>query len=455
MTAPSKQAFSAPGKALVAGGYLVLDPTYSAYVVALSARMHAVIQGSPSNNEKSKIVVNSPQFLKGSWTFESVLTGDLAFRAVPLTDNNPFLQAAITVLLSYIQPKSSHDIEIIIYSDDAYHSQDPEQLSKYPHKRFHNHSKPISEVPKTGLGSSAALVSVVTTALLSYFNPQATIDLQSKELLRRIHNLAQLAHCAAQKKVGSGFDVASAVCGSLTYRRFPASILGNLTSYEEYSGVEYGKLVNKLVDETNWGVSLEPCAMPKGLSLLMGDVCGGSETPKLVSTVLQWRKNQPDHSLQVWTDLNKANMKLVTLLDSLNKLSYSDPVAYAHLLDQAANSKSSELSGLLGGCVEAFKSIRKGLKIMTEETGAPIEPESQTKILDACYLLPGVVGGVVPGAGGYDAICLLVATSVVDKIKASTETNEVLKAVKWLELHEDNVGLQSEQLSIYEEYEKS
>ena len=40
----NKRAFSAPGKALLAGGYLVLDPKYKAYVVALSARMHAVIQ---------------------------------------------------------------------------------------------------------------------------------------------------------------------------------------------------------------------------------------------------------------------------------------------------------------------------------------------------------------------------------------------------------------------------
>lgn len=83
MRASSKLAFSAPGKALLAGGYLVLDPTYSAYVVALSARMHAVIQGNPTD-QKTHILVNSPQFAQGSWDFECGLTGTSAFRAQAL-----------------------------------------------------------------------------------------------------------------------------------------------------------------------------------------------------------------------------------------------------------------------------------------------------------------------------------------------------------------------------------
>jgi hypothetical protein len=77
-----KTAFSAPGKALLAGGYLVLDPLYSAYVVALSARMHAVIQGTPS--DVTMITVNSPQFAEGTWEFSTELTGASAYRAKSL-----------------------------------------------------------------------------------------------------------------------------------------------------------------------------------------------------------------------------------------------------------------------------------------------------------------------------------------------------------------------------------
>lgn len=40
-----------------------------------------------------------------------------------------------------------------------------------------------------------------------------------------IHNVAQFVHCFAQGKVGSGFDVSSAVWGSHRYKRFNPAIL--------------------------------------------------------------------------------------------------------------------------------------------------------------------------------------------------------------------------------------
>lgn len=365
------------------------------------------------------------------------------------------MQATITVVLSYIQPVENHNIEVTIFSDDAFHSQDPEELAKYPKKRFHNHKLPISQVPKTGLGSSAALVSVVTTALLSYYRPQLTENIQSdRESLDKIHNLAQLAHCTAQKKIGSGFDVASAVCGSIIYRRFKAETLGSLTSYEKYDGKTYSEEVKKLIDETEWNVQINPVGLPNGLSLLMGDICGGSETPKLVSIVLDWRKKQPERSLQVWTDLNNANMSLVALLEKFAKYEEENKVEYSNLLELIRNSSSVDIENstddnILKEFVDAFKKIRFGLKTMTKETGAPIEPDSQTEILDRCSMIPGVLGGVVPGAGGYDAVCLLVATESVNDIKANSKSDPILKNVKWLNLRQDNIGLTTGNMSEY------
>jgi len=40
-----------------------------------------------------------------------------------------------------------------------------------------------------------------------------------------LHHVAQAAHCAAQGKVGSGFDISAAFFGSQKYRRFNPSIL--------------------------------------------------------------------------------------------------------------------------------------------------------------------------------------------------------------------------------------
>lgn len=77
------------------------------------------------------------------------------------------------------------------------------------------------QVAKTGLGSSAALTTSLVGALLQFdgivklkLNPDAAVnDDRHDRDLEIIHNLGQVAHSLAQGKVGSGFDVSSAVYG--------------------------------------------------------------------------------------------------------------------------------------------------------------------------------------------------------------------------------------------------
>jgi phosphomevalonate kinase len=45
----------------------------------------------------------------------------------------------------------------------------------------------------------------------------------------------------------------------------------------------------------------------------------------------------------------------------------------------------------------AIEAIRDGMRAMSTASGVPIEPEEQTRLLDACAACPGVVGGGVPG----------------------------------------------------------
>ena len=64
-------AVSAPGKVLLAGGYLVLDRAYTGLVFGLSARVSAVarrISTSPGV-QLSEVVVHSPQFLDAEWRY--------------------------------------------------------------------------------------------------------------------------------------------------------------------------------------------------------------------------------------------------------------------------------------------------------------------------------------------------------------------------------------------------
>ena len=64
-------AVSAPGKVLLAGGYLVLDRAYTGLVFGLSARINVVAQEIPPDREDrlSEIIVESPQFLGAQWRY--------------------------------------------------------------------------------------------------------------------------------------------------------------------------------------------------------------------------------------------------------------------------------------------------------------------------------------------------------------------------------------------------
>ena len=64
-------AASAPGKVLLAGGYLVLDRNYTGLVFGLGARIHVHIQALPTSPgvTLSEIIVRSPQFRWAEWRY--------------------------------------------------------------------------------------------------------------------------------------------------------------------------------------------------------------------------------------------------------------------------------------------------------------------------------------------------------------------------------------------------
>jgi phosphomevalonate kinase len=74
--APIPKAVSAPGKVLLAGGYLVLDRNYTAVVFGLDARIHVCIEPikTRSGVMLSEIIVKSPQFREANWEFGYRLT---------------------------------------------------------------------------------------------------------------------------------------------------------------------------------------------------------------------------------------------------------------------------------------------------------------------------------------------------------------------------------------------
>jgi phosphomevalonate kinase len=296
---------------------------------------------------------------------------------------------------------------------------------KKSHTRFAKFPTTLKGANKTGLGSSAALVTALTAALLTHYLPQSTFDIATDEGKRKLHNLAQAAHCAAQGKVGSGFDIATAVYGSCRYRRFSPSIL---KSIPEASAPGFAPALAQLIDAGPWDteVAKDGASMPSGIALRMCDVDCGSQTVGMVKKVLQWRESNPAESKKLWDDLQSRNVKLGSILSE----------------------------GKLDEIKPAVASIRELIRAMGTQSGVPIEPESQTSLLDALMEVEGVYNGVVPGAGGFDALALLMkddeATEQRVKDFVAKWSKEKGGQVRLLDVKGEMEGVRRENINEYD-----
>lgn len=441
------RAFSAPGKALLVGGYLVLNPKYKSYVVALSARMHAVVSKCKSKNGGTRVTVTSIQFNNDRWSYDVVEQNGYSVNSID-GKRNPFIEMVIFNVISYYRPSLTEGLEIKIdvFSDSGYHSQAGSTIKRNVFKEFSYHPSSISEVPKTGLGSSAGLATVVTAALSSVFKQNLSVN--NDQDLAIIHNLAQVAHCQAQGKVGSGFDVAAATFGSIIYQRFSPEIITSLP--EHSAGFVYQDELKRLVDDVDWMITRDRVRLPDQLRLVMGDVNSGSETTKLVAKVNAWYNSNLPRSFEIYEDMNAHNLEFINALTELNHLSTSDPHTYQKIIDAIGKGEFSQIEQVteLAEVTHSVRHIRQAFRLITKESGADIEPPVQTELLDACMQLKGVLTAMIPGAGGYDAISLI----TTDKVTPATQTegDERFKNVTWLDMSQADIGVIEENPEHYQ-----
>lgn len=442
-------AVSAPGKVLLAGGYLVLDRNYTGLVFGLSARINVIsqdIQASPGVHI-NEIIVRSPQFLKAEWRYGyhladedgGIKTIQLQGGAAASAKSNPFVETTLNYALTYITRRAAYGttqtlkpVTLTILADNDYYSSpsNPAGKGSGSGNRFAGYSTTLEDAHKTGLGSSAALVTALTASLLSHYLDSSLFDIATDEGKRVLHNLAQAAHCAAQGKVGSGFDVAAAVYGSSLYRRFSPSILSSLPEAGKLSfSAKLFSVVNGKEAESQWDTEVvkDAVSLPKGVAVRMCDVDCGSQTVGMVKQVLAWRAAQPEAAKELWDELQRRNEKLASVLKE---------------------GKTEEIR-------PAVHAIRELVRKMGTESGVPIEPDSQKELLDALEEgVEGVYGGVVPGAGGYDALALLVR----DDGETTKRLEEFLKGwsekkggkVKLMEVSGEMEGARKENLLKYQ-----
>jgi phosphomevalonate kinase len=348
----------------------------------------------------------------------------------------------LTYITSVLPNQAITPTSLSILADQAYYSNPGTAPSST--SQFLNFDVTLGNAHKTGLGSSAALVTSFTAALLSYYLPLDKFDITQDSSLLILHNLSQAAHCAAQGKVGSGFDIASAVFGSCLYRRFSPSLLSNMP---EPGAPAFASRLKSLVEGDGWDTEIKKAAvqMPKGLRLVMGDVDCGSQTPGMVKQVLAWREENKQEAEGIWKALQQGNDELAAEL--------------TRLADEGKIVTAEECAKLRG----LFEKNRDLIRKMSVLSKVPIEPRQQTALLDACSSVKGVIGGVVPGAGGYDAIVVLLE----DKEEVITELKQLLQGWKvdddaddgvkigkvgMLGVREDMVGVRREDPKLYEQW---
>ncbi|KAK4035041.1 phosphomevalonate kinase [Parachaetomium inaequale] len=462
---------SAPGKVLLAGGYIVLDRKHTGLVFGLSARIHVLVQEihTSAGVHLSEIVVQSPQFLNATWKYGyHLVENGGGIKVTQLQSGTPvepnhFIETTLNYVLTYIsqvdKSRASHGFQpasLLVLADNDYYSKPKRPSSsstaaatdrpsssssagdftlptatsseekkpsststqdaptttttttdKPPRPRFRHFGTTLRDAHKTGLGSSAAIVTALTASLLSHYLPPSLFDLTTPQGKRVLHNLAQVAHCSAQGKIGSGFDVASAVYGSCLYRRFSPALLSGLPNPGEAG---FARALAGLVDEEEaWDCEIrkEEVGLPEGVAIRMCDVDCGTETVSMVKKVHAWRDGNPEAAGGVYARLQGRVDELAGVLRA----------------------------GEVDGIGRVMRPVREIMRTMGRDCGAPIEPDSQEEMLNALEGVEGVLGSVVPGAGGYDAAAVV--------MRDDEETEKRVRGFlrEWSKEHEIQVRL--------------
>eukprot|EP00897_Mesotaenium_endlicherianum_P009658 jgi/Mesen1/8720/ME000052S08146 len=235
-----------------------------------------------------------------------------------------------------------------------------------------------------------------------------------------VHAIAQAAHCAAQGKVGSGFDVSAAVFGSQRYVRFAPHILAHALKPEGNGASPADVARGVMAASFEEGAHCSPFQLPPGLIL----------------------------------GLAAANLRVEQHLAELRQLAAQHAAAYSDTL-QACSTLSADEWGSAGGSAgqleggwavaeallrvrSASEEVRALLREMGNGAAVPIEPEAQTELLDASMRVPGVLIAGVPGAGGYDAVFAVV---LGPEVRTNLDEAWGRRGVLALEVEEDSRGV--------------
>jgi phosphomevalonate kinase len=325
----SSYVVKAPGKLMIAGEYAVLEPNQKAVVIAVNRYVTVLIK--PCNQNQLSL----PQ-----WGLEHI-TWEISDGRVQFSVQDSrlsFIQNSISMATRFLQEKSimirPFQLQIKSELDDA------------------------STGKKYGLGSSAAVVAAVISAILRLHS-----EAEVPPSLDEIFKLSAIAHLKTQGS-GSGADIAAAVYGGwLEYSAFNAKwVLDEL---------EQGEKVAELIEKPWPNLLIRQITPPSSLRLAVGWTKEPAATAPMIKSIQSFRENN---------------------LEAYNQFLKESSVTVASLI------QSFEMNY----CKEAINSLsqnRKALQKLGKNAGISIETE---KLKTLCSIAEKFGSGKSSGAGGGD-----------------------------------------------------
>lgn len=210
----------------------------------------------------------------------------------------------------------------------------------------------------------------LVTALLVGWNAFSLTDGLCEEDRSLIAEISLQAHFNAQGKVGSGYDIITAIYGSCVFE----------------------KKMNAI------GCTFTPFTFPSSLQIVFS--CGGkqsSKTSTFVKAIEQWRKENATNEVvqTLWNQYKENNDSIISILSK-------------------NDTNMTLLKSLFNEKLEIMYTI-------SQLSNVEIIPELLYDLMKTTNQLENVVGCIVAGAGGYDSFyCIFKPVDTIEQ-----EINEI------------------------------
>ncbi|MCL5675297.1 MAG: hypothetical protein M1611_01655 [Candidatus Marsarchaeota archaeon] len=341
----------APGKILWLGGYSVLERPNIGFVTTVNAYVHAGVKSL----DDGMLEIRAPQLGAAA---HGRVDPDTGFLSVAAPKGLILLKTSVEVAMRYVACKGIRlkGLSIETRNDPAF-----------------SYAVHAGKIAKSGLGSSAAVSVASIAAVLKAYNVSLSED-------DALHKLAQTAHSIATGKIGSGFDIAAAVHGSIIYTRYSPGVLKGFPA--AYSNEDLRLLISR-----KWDYKIEKLALPMAFSLSFANFLGeGMVTTAAIGSVSEFKEKEPGRYMELIGKINSENEGAVNALRNL------------------ANGKDEENNLAL------FKSAFERGRLLTKQLGIlshiSIEDDDMTKLIEESTS-NGAFVAKLPGAGGRDSIAAL------------------------------------------------